>query len=253
MLLTGGGFGGSNGGGGGSSFSNGFDATYFDGVQNGDGYVEIRYVCICNPTTAPTALPTAPTAKPTANPTLLPTASPTIVPTRLPTLAPTVLPTFSPSFIPTNVPSTAPTPSPTIGPSRTPTIGPNSSPTYLPTAFPTPKNLCETNTTIFRYTGYMQQYHVASCASYIIVDAAGARGGDVPGNPDPGLGARVQEGYLPIQGGSVLYIFVAGAGSDAYGAEDGGLGGYNGGGNPGVFGGTGGGGASDSKYFLKFV
>lgn len=101
----------------------------------------------------------------------------------------------------------------------------------------------------FRYTGAVQTFTVPSCVTELVVDAAGARGGDAtdatnrfaPG--PPGFGARVQENSLRVSPGQQLFIYVGGAGVDESGS--GRVGGFNGGGKSSTYVGTGGGGASD--------
>lgn len=225
------------GGGGGSSYSAGSSTIYYEGVGI-DGSLAITYQCA--PTQSPT---TAPTYLPSVTPTVIPSPAPSTIPTFLPTALPTKLPTILPTIFPSITPTTVPTVQPTVKPSLAPTVVPIFQPTTPPTAEPTS---FETKT--FAFTGKVQNMTLAGCVNMIQVEVAGARGGDVAGYPDPGLGAKVYD-IIALPGVvELLYIYVGGIGADVEGTIGGGRGGFNGGGNPSRFFGTGGGGASDSKF-----
>ena len=109
----------------------------------------------------------------------------------------------------------------------------------------------DAQTTSFGYTGAVQSYTVPTGVTYVLVDARGASGGNCNISPTPGLGGRVR-GYLATTPGSVLNIFVGGAGTDGNSSFAIAAGGYNGGGLAsahGTFGSAGGagGGATDIR------
>ena len=100
--------------------------------------------------------------------------------------------------------------------------------------------------TTFSYTGSVQTYVVPSGLSAITLDVVGAKGGNSYGVVNGGAGGRVQC-IMAVTAGSVLYIYVGGAGvtGTISGTK---VGGWNGGGDSGPNGyGASGGGASDIR------
>jgi Glycine rich protein len=96
----------------------------------------------------------------------------------------------------------------------------------------------------FQYTGGEQSFKVPAGVTSIDVDAVGAAGGS-DGSHQPSFGGRVKAA-IPVRPGQTLDVFVGGVGGSRSG-----IGGFNGGGNGGIYPhkctGLGGGGASDVR------
>ncbi len=113
---------------------------------------------------------------------------------------------------------------------------------------------CIHSSATWLYTGGMQPWTVPNCITQVTVTMAGAQGGTggyTGTNPESsgGNGGSIS-GVMPVVGGSVLDIYVGGAGTNGSSSGNG-VGGFNGGGNgwwysPWYWGG-GGGGASDIR------
>ena len=106
------------------------------------------------------------------------------------------------------------------------------------------------NSTTYSYTGGIQQYVVPQGINSVKLTCKGAGGGNRASGAIGGSGGYAQ-GYLTVQGGDILYLFVGGKGGDASG-ETAGAAGYNGGGTGGGSSGggqsgAGGGGMSDVR------
>jgi hypothetical protein len=169
-----------------------------------------------------------PSSQPSSHPSYRPSNQPSTKPTKQPTSQPSLQPTT----VPTRQPSTQPTKQPTSLPSRQPSGQPSSMPTF--------------HSRSLGLTGGVQYLSLPPNVRWIEVDIAGAAGGSF-GENRQGRGARVQT-TLPVSGGSLLSIYVGGAGIIGPSScnQQTVSGGFNGGGN-GYGCGTGGGGASDIR------
>lgn len=139
--------------------------------------------------------------------------------------------------------------SPSVSPSAAPPIvsttgNLNSS---LPNSF-----VCNHSSSVewmINYVGYKQLIFVPAASNLVDIELCGGRGGSSLMDPNisPGFGSRVQHHAFPVTAGVALSVFIGGNGDDFEGEYS--RGGFNGGGRPGIYSGTGGGGASDSKFF----
>ena len=103
------------------------------------------------------------------------------------------------------------------------------------------------NLAVYQFTGEVQTFVVPEDVSQLFIQAFGAQGGGsevclLPPQEDGGWGGYAS-GYLSVNPGDILYVYVGGKGQMS------GNGGFNGGGNGGLYAG-GGGGASDVRTFF---
>jgi hypothetical protein len=136
-----GGGGGIDGGAGGSSYSVGTILVNNQGVNDGDGYVEIispSYQKFSKFVAVPSSQPTGqPSGQPISRPTGQPSGQPTLQPVSRPTGQPSGQPSGQPISRPTGQPSGQPSDQPISRPSGEPSGRPSGRPSAVPSSLPT--------------------------------------------------------------------------------------------------------------------